>query len=140
MKKLVGLCSLALINGSLLYLIYWYIYIICSSNFENILHIPYEPSGMQFFFYFISFPLFLILALLSQMHSYYFELKNSLFYATGIIWSSYFILIISVDQIVKFSLGNNFLYYAGLIISLAAIIYIIYTSYCQLVQLVNFQN
>lgn len=139
MRKRFGACSLVLINGSLLYLVYWYLYIICSTKPGNILHIPYEPSGMQYFFYFISFPLFLIVALVSQLHSYYFELKNSLFYAAGVIWCSYFILIISVDRFVTISVGKDFIYYSSWTISVAAIIYVIYSSYCQFVQLINMQ-
>lgn len=140
MKKIFGLCSLVLINGSVLYLIYWYIYVVCSTKIENILHIPYEPSGMQLFYYFISFPLFLILGLLSQIHSYYFDLKKSLFYAVGIIWFSYFILIIYVDRVVTLPGGNDLLYYISWSISLVAILYVIYSSFCQFVQLIKGKN
>ncbi len=140
MNKILGLCSLAIINCSMLYLIYWYIFIVCSTKVDNILHIPYEPSGMQFFFYFISFPFFIVLALLSLLHSYYFNLKKSLSLGIIIIWFSYFILIIYVDFVVHFSAGNNLLYYGSFIISFVAISFVIYTTYYQIIQLTKSQN
>lgn len=135
MNKIFGLCSLAVINCSVLYLIYLYIVMVCSTKVDNFLHIPYEPSGMQLFYYFISFPFFMILALLSQLHSYYFNLRKSLSSGVVIIWFSYFILILYVDLVVTFSKGNDLLYYGSLIISLVSIFYVIYSTYCQLAQL-----
>lgn len=141
MKKIFGLCSLAVINCSVLYLIYLYISIVCSIKVDNILHIPYEASGMQLFYYFISFPFFMVLAFFSQMHSYYFNLKKSLSYGIGIIWFSYFILILYVDFVIHFSTdGNNLLYYGSLIISLVAISFILYSTYYQFVQLIKSNN
>lgn len=136
MKRLFGLFSLALINSSVLYLIYWYIYIASSIKPGNILHIPYEPSGMQLFFYIVSLPLFLIVAVLSLLHSYYFELRKSLLAGIFLTWLSYFILIQFVDMVIHFSrAGNNIVYYGSLLISLVAIFYIIYCSYYQFLEL-----
>lgn len=137
MKKLYGLISLLLINSSILYLIYWYAYIACSIKIDNIFHVPYEPSGTQLFFYIASLPLFLIIALFSLMHSYYFDLKKSLCSGILIIWVSYFILISYIDLVVHFSTGNVLLYYGTLIISLVAIIFVIYSTYLQLFELTN---
>lgn len=141
MKKGLGLGFLTLINGSLLYLIYWYMYVVCSTKVDNILHIPYEPSGMQLYYYFLSFPLFLFLALLSTVHSYYFNLQKSLSLGIIIIWFCYLILILYVDLIVHYSTaGGNLLYYGSFSISFAAIYYIFYSTYCQLVQLISYWN
>lgn len=137
MNKIFGIFFLAVINSSLLYLIYWYVYIVCSIKADNILHVPYEPSGMQLFFYLISLPFFLIVALLSLLHSYYFDLRKSLCSGILIIWFSYFILVSYVDLVIHFSAGNNLLYYGSLIISLVAIFYIIYSTYCQFIQLIK---
>ena len=139
MNKIFGLFSLAAINCSVLYLIYLYISIVCSVKVDNILHIPYEPSGMQLFYYYISFPLFMILAFLSLLHSYYFDLKKLLFSGVVIIWFSYFILILYVDLVLHFSNGNELLYYGSLIISLIAISYVMYSTYCQFIQLTEGQ-
>jgi len=140
MKKGLSLCFLAVINCSVLYLIYWYIYIVCSIKVDNILNIPYEPSGMQLFYYFLSFPLFLLLALLSTLHSYYFNLKKSLSIGIIIIWLCYFALVLYIDLVVHFSTGNTLLYYGSLFISFVAVCYVIYSTYCQIVQLTNSQN
>lgn len=139
MKKRLGLGFLTIINGSVLYLIYWYILIACSTKVDNILHVSYEPSGMQLFVYFISFPLFLIIALLSLLHSYYFALKKSLCMAIMIIWFSYFVLMLYVD-LVHLSSGNNLLYYGSLIISFVATSFVIYTSYYQIIQITQFKK
>jgi len=139
MKKGLGLGLLTIINCSVLYLIYWYILIACSTKINNILHISYEPSGMQLFVYFISFPLFLIFALLSLLHSYYFDLKQSLCMGVIIIWFSYFVLMLYVDW-AHFSSGNNLFYYGSLVISFAAICYVIYSTYCQIIQLITSCN
>lgn len=129
MKKIFGLCSLAAINCSVLYLICLYVSIVCSIKVDNILHIPYEPSGMQLFYYFISFPFFIILMFLSQLHSYYFNLRKSLSLGIIITWFSYFILIVYVDMVIHFSpQGNNLLYYGSLIISFVAIFFVIYST------------
>ncbi|KTC89192.1 hypothetical protein [Legionella cincinnatiensis] len=137
MNKIFGLISLVLINSSLLYLIYWYVYIASSIKVDNIFNIPYEPSGMQLFFYFISLPFFLVLALLSLLHSYHFELRRSLCTGIPIIWLAYFILILCIDFIVHFSARNNLLYYGILSISCVAVAYLIYSTYCQFLQLSN---
>ena len=108
MNKIFGLCSLTVINCSVLYLIYLYLSIVCSTKVDNILHIPYEPSGMQLFYYFISFPFFMILAFLSLLHTYYFDLRKSLFSGIFIIWFSYFILILYVDLVDLFPQGIIF--------------------------------
>ena len=102
----------------------------------NVLHIPYEPSGMQLYFYFLSFPLFLFLALLSTLHSSYFNLKKSLSLGIIIIWSCYLALILYVDLVVHYSTaGSNLLYYGSLAISFGAICYVVYSTYCQIMQL-----
>ncbi len=87
----LGLSFLTIINCSALYLTYWYIYIVCSTRTNNVFHIPYEPSGIQLYYYFLSFPLFLFLALFSTLHSYYFNLKKSLSPGIIIIWFCYFV-------------------------------------------------
>ncbi len=135
MNKIFGLFSIAAINCSVLYLIYWYVYVVCSTKVNNLLHISYEPSGMQLIYYFISLPLFMLLATLSLLHSYYFALRKSLASGIVIIWFSYFILIMYVDWIIHFSKGNDLLYYGSLIISVVGISYIIYISYYQFIQL-----
>ena len=140
MKKVFGIFSLAVINSSVIYLIVWYIYIACSIKVDNVFHISYEPSGMQLFFYIISLPLFMILAVLSVLHSYYFDLRKSLCSGIFIIWFSYFILILYVDSVLHFSTGNDFLYYGSLFISFGAISYVIYSTYCQYIQLTKSQN
>ena len=140
MNRLFAICSLIAINCSVLFLIYLYISIGSSIKVDNILHIPYEPSGMQLFYYFISFPFFMILACLSSLHSYYFDLSKSLSLGIVIIWFSYFILIIYVDLVLHFSTGNELLYYGTLIISLVAISYVIYSTYCQFIQLTKSLN
>ncbi len=134
----LSLSFLAILNCSVLYLIYWYIYVVCSTRAYNVLHIPYEPSGMQLDYYFLSFPLFLFLALFSTLHSSYFNLKNSLSLGIIIIWLCYLVLILYVDLIVHYSTsGNNILYYGSLSISFAAICYVVYSTYCQITQFTN---
>ncbi|CAM4411106.1 MAG: hypothetical protein LEGION0403_FIIPPAGN_02684 [Legionella sp.] len=135
MKKNLGLLFLLLINGSALYLIYLYIIVACSTMKNNIFHIPYEPSGMQIFYYFISLPLFLVLAFLSRIHSYYYDLKTCLAYGFFCIWLSYFLLILYVDQVIHFPSGKPPFYYGSLIISLGAISYILFSTYFQYKQL-----
>lgn len=141
MKKILGIFSLAIIDFSLLYIIYKYVYIACSIVGDNILNIPYEPSGMQLFFYLISLPLFLTLAYLSVIHSYYFDLKKSLCSGILVIWLAYFILISFVDLVVHSSiLGNYLLYYGTLFISITSICYISYSTYLQCIQIVKSHN
>ncbi|WP_242604766.1 hypothetical protein [Legionella busanensis] len=107
---------------------------------DNILHIPYEPSGMQLFFYFISFPFFMIIATLSVLHSYYYNLRKSLTSGIVFIWLSYFILILYVDLVVHYPTGNDLLYYGTLTISVIAIFYILYLTYYQVINLNKFQK
>ncbi|HAU2079442.1 TPA: hypothetical protein JBK31_14120, partial [Legionella pneumophila] len=76
MKKMCGIISLILINGSSFYLIYVYVLVACSTKMNNLLQVAYEPSGMQMFFYFISLPFFIILAILSRIHCFYYDVKN----------------------------------------------------------------
>lgn len=140
MKKVLGLFSLVIINCSALYLIYSHLAIACSTKADNILHIPYEPSGMQLFYYFISFPLFIVVALLSQLHCSYFEIKKSLAFSVAIIWVSYLILVLYVDLILHFPKGNDFLYYASLIISILATFYISQLTFNQIRQLIGRQE
>ena len=137
MKKIFGLCSLAAINSSALFLIYLYISTVSSTKVGNVLHIPFEASGMQLSYYFISLPVFIVLALLSVLHSYYFELKKSLASGILLIWFSYVTLLLYVDQVIHYSKGNNLLYYGSLIISFVAVAYIIYSTYCQYIQLIK---
>lgn len=136
MNKIFGVFSLVAINSSVLYLIYLYVYIACSVKVDNFFHIPYEPSGTQLFFYILSLPIFLILGVLSLLHSYYYETK-SLCSGILIIWASYFILILFIDMIIHFSEGNNLLYYGTLSISLIAIFYVICSTYYQFIQLIK---
>lgn len=140
MKKIFGVFSLAVLNSAVLYLIYCYIYIACSIKVDNILHLPHEPSGMQLFFYTLSLPFFMILAALSLLHSYYFNLRKSLCAGIFIIWLTYFILISYIDWVVHFSAGNDLLHYGSLFISLGAISYVIYLTAYQCIQLVKFQG
>lgn len=141
MKKGLGLGFLTIINCSILYLIYWYIYVVCSTKVDNFFHIPYEPSGMQLYYFFLSFPLFLLLALLSTLHSSYFNIKKLLSLGIIIIWFCYLVLILYVDLIVHYStVGSNLLYYGSLSISFAAICYIIYSTYYQIKQLIAYWN
>lgn len=136
MKKIMGILSLIVLNFSALYLIYCYINIACSIKVDNICHIPFEPSGMQLFFYLMSLPIFMILAYLSVLHSYYFDLQKTLCTGLFLIWLSYFSLITYVNSVIHFSdTGNNVLYYASLLISFIAILYVIYLTYCQYIQL-----
>lgn len=130
MNKILGLGFLAIINGSVYYLIYWYIYVVCSTKLENILNISYEPSGMQLYFYFLSLPLFLLLAALSVLHRSYYNLKKSLSLGIFLIWFCYFILSLYVDLVVPFT-KSNLLYYGTLSISLVAIGYVSYITFCQ---------
>lgn len=137
MGKKLGLGGLIIINSLILYLIYWYIYVVCSTKVKNILHIPYEPSGMQLYYYFLSLPLFLFLAFLSTLHSSCFYLKKSLSLDIIIIWFCYLVLILYVDLIAHYSeVGSNLLYYGSLSISFVAICHIIYSTYCQIRQLI----
>ena len=140
MKKILGLFSLIIINCSALYLIYSHLAIACSTKDGNIFHISYEPSGMQLFYYFISCPLFIIVAFLNQLHCSYFEIKKSLAFGVTIIWLSYLILVFYVDLILHFPEGNDFLYYVSLIISILAAVYITYTTFSQLRQLMGYQK
>lgn len=135
-EKILALCSLLVVNCSVLYLIYLYVFFVCSTKVDNILHIHYEASGMQLFYYFISFPLFIILALLSEIHSYYFNLRKSMSFGIVLIWFCYFILIVYVDLVIHFSSGNNLLYYGSLTISGGAIFYVLFSTYCQFRQLI----
>ena len=134
-NKIFSLFFLFIINCSSLYLFYLYVYISCSIKDNNIFHIPYEPSGMQLLYYFISLPFFVILSFLSQMHSYYFNLRKSLYPSIIIIWFCYFVLIIYVDMVIHFSKGNDLLYYGSLTISFFSIPYVIYTTCRQLIEL-----
>ncbi|WP_133137764.1 hypothetical protein [Legionella rowbothamii] len=137
MKKIFGLCSLVIINCFTLYLLYKYIEVICSTRIDNFLHIPYEPSGFQMIYYFISLPFFLLLAILSQMHSYYFDLKKSLFPGIFIIWTLYLALILYVDFIGRLSNNNSILYWGTWIISLIATFYIAYVFCCEFIQFIK---
>lgn len=131
-NRLFGLFFLFIINLSALYLIYLYISVACSIKVDNIFHLPYEASGMQLFYYFISLPFFIILSFVSQLHSYYFNLRQSLFPWLIMIWLFYFILISYADEIVHFLKGNNLVYYGSLIISFFSICYLAYLTICQL--------
>lgn len=136
MKKGLGLSFLTIINCSVLYLIYWQLYIFCSTKVDNVFHVPYEPSGMQLYFSFLSLPLFLLLALLSALHSAYFNLKKSLSLGVMIIWFFYLALVLYVDLMVHYSTTeNNLLYYGSLIISFSAISYVVYSTYYQIKQI-----
>lgn len=137
MKKVLGLCSLVTLNFSLLYLIYWYVYVAASIIPDNIFHIPYEPAGMQLLYYYISLPFFIIYALVSQLYRYYFDLRKSLSIKAILIWCSYFILIFYVENVLTFPAGNVILYYGSLIISMFATIDIIYSIYSQLLDIMN---
>lgn len=132
MKKILGIFFLAIINGSVLFLVYGYSHIACSIKVDNICNIPYEPSGMQFFVYMISLPFFMILACLSILHSYYFDLKKSLSLEILIIWFSYFSLLFLVNLVHYYLTKNDFLYYGSLLISCSAIFYVIFSTYRQL--------
>lgn len=138
MKKRLGLGLLIIINSFVLFFLYWCIYIVCSTKVDNVLNIPYEPSGMQLYFYVISFPLVLLLTFLSIMHSYYFNLQKSLSLGLIIIWLSYLSLILFVDFILHFSItGKNFFYYGSLFISFLGICYVIHSTYDQVKQLMK---
>lgn len=130
-----GLLFLFLINSSVLYLIYSYIVVACSTMENNIFHCSYEPSGMQMFYYFISLPFFLVLAYLSRIHSYYYDLKTCLASGTTLIWFAYFLLVLYVDQVTHFPKGKQLFYYGSLIISLVAILYVLFSTYFQYKQL-----
>ncbi len=136
MKKIFGLCSLIIINCLALYLIYKYMAVICSTRIDNFLHIPYEPSGFQMLYYFISLPFFLFLATLSQMHGYYYDLKKSLFPGIFIIWALYLALILYGNFIGGLS-NNSLLYWGTWIISLIAIFYIAYVFCCEFIQFIK---
>ena len=112
-----------------------YVSVACSIKIDNVFHMPYESSGMQLAYYYISFPFFVILSFLSQLHSYYFNLEKSLFPSIIIIWLFYFILITYIDEVIHFSKGNDLLYYGSLILSCFSIYYVVYVTYCQVVEL-----
>lgn len=132
-----GIISLILINGSSFYLIYVYVLVACSTKMNNLLQVAYEPSGMQMFFYFISLPFFIILAILSRIHCFYYDVKNGLVYWLFLIWLLYFLFIEYIDQIVHFHKGNELFYYGSLAISLGAFTLIGLTTYFQLKQLMS---
>lgn len=133
MNKITGLCTLAAINGSLIYLIYWYAYIVSSTKIDNFLHVPFEPSGMQLIFYFISLPMFILVGIGSHFHAAYYGLKKSLVSGIALTWLSYCTLILFIYYVVTFPRGNVFLYYGTLVISLAAILHIVYLTYYQFI-------
>ncbi len=140
MKKKLGLLFLFLINGSALYLIYLYIAVACSTIQNNIFHIPYEASGMQMLYYFFSFPVFVLLAFLSRILSYYYNLKIYLSYGIFFIWLAYFLLISYVDQVIHFPDGKPLFYYGSLIISLGAISFILFSTYFQWKQITQTES
>ncbi|MFO2981873.1 hypothetical protein SCO50_15270 [Legionella pneumophila serogroup 1] len=140
MKKMFGVISLLLINGSSVYLIYLYVSIACSTKVNNLLQVAYEPSGMQMIFYFISFPIFMVLAILSRIHCYYFNVKNGLTLCLFLIWFLYFMFIIYIDRIVHFPKGNELFYYGSLAISLVAFALIGLTTYFQMTQLMTYSE
>ena len=140
MKKMFGVISLLLINGSSVYLIYLYVLIACSTKVNNLLQVAYEPSGMQMIFYFISFPIFMVLAILSRIHCYYFNVKNGLTLGLFLIWLVYFIFITYIDRIVHFPKGNELFYYGSLAISLGSFALIGLTTYFQLKQLMSYSE
>lgn len=133
-----GVLSLLLINGTSVYLIYLYALIACSTKVNNLLQVAYEPSGMQMIFYFISFPIFMVLAISSRIHCYYFDVKNGLTLNLFLIWLVYFIFIIYIDRIVHFPKGNELFYYGSLAISLGAFTLIGLTTYFQMNQLMSY--
>ncbi|HAT9877584.1 MULTISPECIES: hypothetical protein [Legionella] len=137
MKKISGIISLILINGSSSYLIYVYVLIACSTKMNNLLQVAYEPSGMQMFFYFISLPFFIVLAILSRIHCFYFDVKRGLSLWLFLIWILYFLFIEFIDQIVHFPNGNDLFYYGSLAISLGAFTLIGLTTHFQLKQLMS---
>ena len=139
MKKFFGLFFLLLINGTAYYLIYRHIYVACSLIPHNLCAIPYEASGMQMIFYVLSFPAFLLLAGISSLYSGYFDLDSGLSFGWLVIWLFYFLLLIFVNQVLHDPQKTLILYYGSLIISIAALIYLIRISYAQYVQLKNQQ-
>jgi len=138
-KKFFGLFFLILINGTACYLIYRHIYAVCSIIPHNVCAIPYEASGMQMFFYVLSFPAFLLLAGISTLYAGYFELDSGLSLGWLVIWLCYFLLLIFVDQILHDPQKKFILYYGSLIISIVALIYLARISYVQYIQLKNQQ-
>ncbi|MBA4697717.1 MAG: hypothetical protein H2069_10115 [Legionella sp.] len=133
----MGILFLWCINFLVLYLIYWYVSIVGSIIPDNFLHIPYEPSGMQLYFFILSLPLFLLVAALSLLHSYYFQIKKSLCTGTLMIWLAYFFLIVFVDRWFHFSAGNHFLYQVSLFIAFFSVLYVVYSTYRNTKMLVN---
>ncbi|WP_085663112.1 hypothetical protein [Legionella longbeachae] len=92
---------------------------------------------MQMFFYFISLPFFIVLAILSRIHCFYFDVKSGLSLWLFLIWILYFLFIEFIDQTVHFPNGNDLFYYGSLSISLGAFTLIGLTTYFQLKQLMS---
>lgn len=138
-KKFFGLFFLLLINGAAYYLIYRLTRVACSITPDNVCAIPYEASGMQMFFYVLSFPAFLLLTGISSLYSGYFDLDSGLSFGWLVIWFFYFLLLIFVDQFLHAPQKSLILYYGSLIISIVALIYLTRISYAQYVQIKNEQ-
>jgi hypothetical protein len=139
MRVKFGLFSLLALNSCIIYLIYYHLAIACSLIVDNILGIPHEPSGMQLFFFVISFVFFLSLSFLSILHSFYFNLNHSLFTCINITWIAYFIVLIYLN-LSHNSASKAIFYYACWIISILGIVYVCYITYRQIYQLVNNQD
>lgn len=135
MKKVLGLFSVLIINGFVLYLIYLHTMITCSTMANNICHAPYEPSGTQLLFFVFSLPFYVVLGFLSIVLCNYFNLKKGLSFGIFIIWIIYFLFLTYVDQVDHYR--TTLFYQGSLMISFGAFLFIVYKTYSQLRQLMS---
>lgn len=131
-----ALFFLSVINSSVIYLVYCYIVIASSLVEHNFLKIPFEPSGMQLSFFYLSLPVFLLVAALSEAHRYYFNLNQSLTNGIIVIWLAYFSLFFGVHWIEMLSARSTTLFWGSLFIAVVAIFYILKITYNQLKQFI----
>lgn len=92
---------------------------VASSTMQNnILHISYEPSGMQLLYYILSAPIFMILAL-ALYHSQKRYTSRSQWIALFPVITAfgYALFLEYVDSVITFPKGNVFFYHGALVLS-----------------------
>ena len=92
-KKIIGIILNIIIHSVLAFFIYTYARIACSTREDNLLHVNFEPSGMQMVYYDFVAPIFLLLSIVMYCFKRILMIGVGISFSPLIIWIVFFALL-----------------------------------------------
>ncbi len=138
-KKIIGVILTIIIHSVLAFFIYTYARIACSTMEDNLLHVNFEPSGIQMLYYDFVAPIFLLLSIVMYCFKRILMIGVGIRFFPLIIWIVFFCFITYVDRVIHFPYGNIIFYQGSLSIAFVFFMINLIITYRQTYKIINYR-